>query len=131
MPSAFRRSNCLMLQPSTPSVTPRLRLALKVGGCVILVSGWISAALIWHAHAHDNDFADDRLANPLMPLTTGESRKQSRQVEIYYGKTGVLFERWSEKAAELSHGKPLAELVFGISLITSLGCFFLASRVVR
>ncbi|HZR16147.1 MAG TPA: hypothetical protein VFE51_02365 [Verrucomicrobiae bacterium] len=119
-----------MLEPSTPNFGARLQRSLKAVGWIILVSGLTSSALIWHAHARDKEVLNDP-ADPMAPLATSDSRKQSRQVEIYYGKTGLLFERWSEKAAELSHGKPLAEMVFGISLIAALGCFFVSSRVVR
>jgi hypothetical protein len=112
-----------------PISPARMRSALNLAGLLILIAGLTSAAFIWRAHQNDIEKEDEQLANPAAPLALSDSRKQSRQIEIYYGKTGVLFERWSEKLQTLSHGKPLAKVIVVVSLITAASCFLTATRV--
>ena len=100
-----------------------VRLALNLAGMLILLVGLASAVIIWRAHAGEQQTRDEQIINPEAPLTPSDSRKQSREIEIYYGKTGLLFERWSEQAAALFHGKALAKVIAIGSGITAFGCF--------
>lgn len=102
----------------------RIGLALRLLGVLVLLMGLGSAALIWRA----DDRAAEQLTNPAAPLAASDSRKQSREIEIYYGKTGVLMERWREELGDLTHGKPLAKLIAVFTLIAACGCFYLAER---
>jgi hypothetical protein len=106
----------------------KLRLALNLAGMLALLIGLASAVIIWRAHAGDQQAGDEQIINPEAPLTPSDSRKQSREIEIYYGKTGLLFERWSEQAAAWFHGKPLAKVIAIGSGIMASGCF-LAARI--
>ena len=72
---------------------------------------------------------DERSDNPSDPLAISDSKKQTRQVEIYYGKTGVLMERWSEDWEILTHGKGLAKSVVVVSSLTAAACFLIATRL--
>lgn len=107
----------------------RVRRGLNFAGILILLGGLIAPAIIWQAQRDDSNGEDGQLSNPAAPLATSDSRKQSRQVEIYYGKTGLLFERWSEEAAALTHGKGLAKTLAVLSVIAGVTCFLAASRL--
>lgn len=113
--------------PAISSV--RLRLMLNYFGALVLLVGFFSAAFIWQAGEKATQLGNDESANTAGPLAASDSGKQSRQIEIYYGKTGVLMERWREGLKGMSHGKPLAKLIVVVSLITSAGCFFFATRL--
>jgi hypothetical protein len=106
-----------------------LRLPLRVIGALILVAGLTASWWVWRTQDRDQELEQEQLNNPSAPLAVSDSRKQSRNVEIYYGKTGLLVERWSERLEPWSHGKPLAEIIAVISLVSATGCFFLAARL--
>jgi len=109
------------------SVTPaQLRLALRWAGLGILLFGLGGSAMIWYAEDRaERATAATQTVNPSDPLPLLDSRKQVRQVEMYYGKTGVL----AEKADALFHGKPLAELIAAGSAIVATGLFLVAARL--
>jgi hypothetical protein len=113
------------------SITPAsVRVALNRIGVLILLAGFTSAALVWHSQNGVDPVSDDeRLANSVDPLAISDSRKQSRQVEIYYGKTGVLMERWSEDWQTLTRGKALAKTIAVVTSITAGACFLIGTRL--
>lgn len=106
----------------------KLRLALNLAAMLALLIGLASVVIIWRAHAGDQQTGDEQIINAEAPLTLSDSRKQRREVEIYYGKTGLLFEIWSEQAADLFHENPLAMVTAIGSGILALGCF-VAARI--
>ena len=106
----------------------KLRSALNWLGLAILLAGLVSAALIWRTSKPDSANPDQERIDPSTPLAPSDSRKQTRQIEIYYGKTGVLAERWREEIERFKSGRALAKLVVVVSLIAAFGCFLLASR---
>jgi hypothetical protein len=116
--------------PIAPTPVPRLklRLRLRVIGALILVVGLVVSWRVWQGPERDPSSALDP-NSPSAPLAISDSRKQSRNVEMYYGKTGLLMERWSERLEPWTHGKPLAEIIAVFSLLTATGCFFLAARL--
>ncbi|MGA2748650.1 MAG: hypothetical protein ABSG59_07740 [Verrucomicrobiota bacterium] len=97
-------------------------------GAAILLVGLCSAYGIWIAQ----DRIDRR--NASVPsdaadqLATLDSRKQLRQIELYYGKSGVLVEEWTEWLEGLVHGKRFAASLAVTSSILGIGCFFAANR---
>lgn len=101
-----------------------VRGALNGAAMVILLTGLTAAFIIWRAH--DNDTG--QLVNPALPLAVSDSQKQSREIEIYYGKIGVLFERCSEEIATLSHGKPLAKSIAIASGFLAITCVLIGAR---
>lgn len=106
-----------------------LRLPLRVIGMLVLVAGLTTSWWVWRTQDRDQELEQEQLNNPSAPLAISDSRKQSRNVEIYYGKTGVLVERWSERLEPWLHGKSLVGIIAVLSAITATGCFFLASRL--
>ena len=104
----------------------RPRTALTWSGVAILVVGLGSAASIWRAQdriERENEAA--QAADAAAPLSTLDSRRQVRDVELYYGKLGVLM----EEGKELLHGKPLAKTIAAVSVLTASGLFLLAARL--
>jgi hypothetical protein len=104
----------------------RLRNALNAGGVVILLVGLGSGSLIWRAQ--DRIERENEAAQALHPddnLPALDSRKHVREVEIYYGKSGVLM----EEAEALMQGKPLAKTIGIVSVIAATGLFLAAARL--
>jgi hypothetical protein len=91
----------------------------------VLVAGLVSAGLIWRAQDRLDREAEAALADPAAPLSPLDSRRQVRDVEMYYGKLGVL----TEEAEELLHGKPLAKTIGVVSILSATGLFLFAARL--
>lgn len=93
---------------------------------MILVIGLGSAVVLWRAQDKlEREEAAARADNPSGPLAPLDSGKHVRDVEIYYGKAGLLM----EQADELFHGKPLAKTIGISSMLIATGLFLLAARV--
>ena len=104
----------------------QLRSGLNWLGVVVLVAGLGSAVLIWRAQDRiEREAEAAQSADPSAPLSPLDSRKQVRDVEMYYGKLGVL----AEEAEELLHGKPLAKTIAVVSVLTATGLFLFAARL--
>jgi hypothetical protein len=104
----------------------QLRSRLNWLGVVVLVAGLGSAVLIWRAQDRiEREAEAAQSADPAAPLSPLDSRKQVRDVEMYYGKLGVLM----EEADELLHGKPLAKTIAVVSVLTATGLFLFAARL--
>ena len=103
----------------------RLRLTLNWSGVILLLAGIGSAVLIWLSQDRidrDNEVAQtDETTAPLPPL---DSRRHTREVELYSGKVGVLM----EEAEELFHGKALARTIAVVTVLTATGLFLVAAR---
>ena len=112
------------------SISPaRIRLIFRLLGLVILLAGYSGAALIWRAQDRiDQENAGNQAAQDAAPLSPLDSRKDMRQLEVYYGKTGLLMEGWMEWAEGLTHGKPLAKTIIVLSSAIAIGCFIAAGR---
>jgi hypothetical protein len=96
---------------------------LNAGGLLILVAGLGGALWIWQAQeAADRREAAAQAANPGAPLSPLDSRRYVRDVEINYGKIGVL-------AEELSHGKGLAKVIGVASGLAAAGLWLTAARL--
>ena len=102
---------------------------LRLAALVILLSGLVTATAIWlsqdridrQARAQRNQ--DSRVMEALSPE---DSRRSTHDVEMYYGKSGLLLDKATRWLEELSHGKPLAWTIAVASLVIAGGCLFLA-----
>jgi hypothetical protein len=101
------------------------RSALNWLAVLVLVAGLVSAELIWRAQDRLDREAEAAQADPTAPLSPLDSRRQVRDVEMYYGKLGVL----TEEAEELFHGKPLAKTIGVVSILSATGLFLFAARL--
>lgn len=106
-----------------------IRRCLNLAGVGILLVGLATAVLIWRNSTSEQLSVLDPNSNPAAPLAPIDSAKQSRQIEIYYGKTGLLYERWRENAQVLLHGRSLARLIAITSLMAASGCFLVARKI--
>jgi hypothetical protein len=118
------------LLPSTPSA--RRGFTLKLLGLLILVIGFGGAVFIWRAQDHldrqNGNGGDADLA--AAPLAPEDSRRATHEVEMYYGKTGLLMDKWTRWFEGLLHGKSLAKTLAALSVVAASGCF-LSARVSR
>ncbi len=60
------------------------------------------------------------------PLEPDDSRRYTHDVELYYGKTGLLMDKCTRWLEGLMHGKSLARTIAVTSLIGATGCFLIA-----
>jgi hypothetical protein len=109
------------------SISPaRVRLIFHLLGLAILLGGYTGAILIWRAQDRlDTAGQSAAEAGLLSPL---DSRKDTRQLETYYGKSGLLMESCLEWVESLAHGKPLAKTIIVVSSVAAIGCFIAAGR---
>jgi hypothetical protein len=110
------------------SLTCRSSLRLKLVGVTILVAGLGSASSIWL----DQDRIDRESRADQSPAAEAsapeDSRRYARDVQLYYGETGLLVEKWKRWLSTLTRGKPLAYTIAGASLGLAGGLFYLAPR---
>ncbi len=99
---------------------------LQLLGAFILLAGLGIAAQIWLAQDRLDRGSADAPGDEAGPLSILDSRKQSRDLEIYYGKSALLFEEFKEWSASLVHGKRLAGTVAVAASLLAGGCFFAA-----
>jgi hypothetical protein len=98
---------------------------LKLLGAVILVSGLGSAASIWLAQDRIDRQRGADEASLTEPLSPEDSRRYTHDVELYYGETGLLVDKWKRALKEWTQGKPLAKLV-GVASLVLAACLFYA-----
>ncbi len=102
------------------------RSVLNLAGAIILLAGTGIAGVIF-MNARDSVPSVQSVEED-SPLSPGDSRKYSRNVEIYSGSTGLLLDRWMQAVRELGHSKTMAIVIAAVSLAGSVGCFKAASR---
>jgi hypothetical protein len=111
------------------SIAPaRVRVILHFVGLAVLLAGYSGAALVWRPLARIDQENADLAANAASPLSPLDSRKDTRQIELYYGKSGLLMEGATEWIESFAHGKRLAETLVVLSSATAIGCFIAAGR---
>jgi hypothetical protein len=117
--------NLLALSSQTPA---RRRLILNLLGLIVLIAGISSAASIWLAQDRIDRQANAGATNATEPLSPEDSRRYTHDVELYYGETGMLMEKWKRWIHEMTQGKPLADTIAVASLILASGLFYVASN---
>jgi hypothetical protein len=113
--------------PNRPHIMslPRIRSALNWSAVLILLVGLGSAVLIWRAQDRiERDSGAAQTVDPAGTLSPLDSRKHVRDVELYYGKLGVLM----EEAEQLFQGKTLAKTIAFLSAIAATALFLAAAR---
>jgi hypothetical protein len=114
-------------EPRLPVPPAKAGVICKRIGIGVMILGLASAAWIWQVEGSNDSKAGDAPENA---FSLSQSPKYQRQVEIYYGKTGLLLDQWSRDLAALTHGKPLAAVV-GISSILAASFAFLLSALLE
>ncbi len=118
----------MTVEESPPISFGPLRWKLNRCAAIVLLVGFGSAVWIWCAQDRiDRRNAAAQAANPAASLEPLDSRKHVRDVEIYYGRFGLLL----EEAEGLLHGKPLAKTIAVASALAAAGLFLGAARLPR
>lgn len=103
---------------------------LNLLGVMILLSGLGSATFIWCTQdqierqtraAQTNAIGSASMTQPLSPE---DSRRYTHDLEMSYGETGLLMDKWRRWWDELTHGKPLAETIAVASLVIASGLLY-------
>ena len=61
-------------------------------------------------------------------LSPEDSRRYTHDVELYYGETGMLVEKWKRWFQKMTRGKPLADSIAVASFVLAGGLFYLAAN---
>jgi len=101
---------------------------LIVLGLVILVGGLSPAASIWLAQDRIDRQRSAGGTDIPGPLSPEDSRRYTHDVELYYGETGLLMDKWRRWWEEWTQGKPLAKVIAVASLILASGLFYAAAN---
>jgi hypothetical protein len=115
---------------ATESKPSTLGARLNLLALAILVIGYCGAAGIWIAQDRTDRKTAAQTPGDSEELPTLDSRKAVRDIEMNYGRSGVLAEEFTEWLASLAHGKRLAWTVAVFSTVLAGGCFFAAARVI-
>ena len=104
-------------QPTSEVLTTRKRgICLRVFGVVVLLVGLVVAGAVYEIRTHAGDRTEDQ-------LRAASARAESRQMEILYGKMGLLTHEWFE---DLKQPGTQACLIAGASILVAAGCFYAA-----
>jgi hypothetical protein len=107
----------------------RARRTLNLLSVMILAGGLGWAGSIWLAQDRiDRQTKAAMMAGYTEPLSADDSRRYSHDVEVYYGKSGLLLDKWTRRLEALTHGKGLAEVIAVVSVAVAGGLFFVAAR---
>jgi len=99
-----------------PGLSRKRQRRLKIVGTSILLSGLCVAGVIYWVGKQSTAQSEDELLR-------GNARAQSRQMEILYGKMGLLTQEISD---DLKDPGTQAFLVAAVSIMVAAGCFYFA-----
>ena len=94
---------------------------LRIISLVILVIGLSAAALVYWTGTAPEDYSDD-------PSTARAYKTDVRNVEINFGKLGVLTSEFME---EIKHPGVQAGIILAVASALSAGCFYFSRMIER
>ncbi len=111
--------------------TSHLPTFLRTLGVVVLVAGLAGAGLVYVLAKNQSSNAigyaqGDGTMYPIMPE---DSKMYQRDLEMYGGKAALLMDDFRRWFASLWHGTTLAFTIGCITIVVSLGIFFVANRL--
>ena len=89
---------------------------LKTAGVIVLLLGLAGAGTVYWMGTHPSGPTEDE-------LLPGNARAESRQMEILYGKMGLLISQWSD---DLKQPGTQAIIIATVSILIAAGCFYFA-----
>jgi flagellar basal body-associated protein FliL len=89
---------------------------LRVIGIVVLVLGLASAGAVYWVRTHSDEPTEDE-------LLAGNARAESRQMEMLYGRMGLLTQELSD---DLKQPGTQAFIIAAVSVLIAAGCFYFA-----
>ena len=107
---------------------PNLQTRLYLITAIILLAGLGSALLIYLRAGNDLQgvLGYEAAGGHVYPISPEDSKMYIHDLELYGGKLNVLADEFMRWFAGLWHGKSLAFTVACITIVTSLGLFFVA-----
>jgi hypothetical protein len=103
-------------QPSDTPLPRNKTRRLRVAGIIVLLLGFTTAGAVYWIRTHAGEPAEDE-------LLAENTRAQSRQMGILYGRMGVLTQELFE---DLKQPGTQACLIAAVSILAALGCFYVA-----
>jgi len=98
-----------------------------IGAVVMLVGLGSSFFIYWTAGENSsNTLGYETDGGGVYPIMPDDSRKYLRDLELYGGKSAVLADEFRRWFAGLWHGKSLAWVVAGTTILVSFGFFYAA-----
>ena len=112
------------------SISPpaRSRFLLNLLGVLVLVVGLGSAISIWLDQDRIDRQTSARENGNTGPLSPDDSRRYTHDVEMYYGQTGLLMDKWMRWLGGLTRGKSLAKIIGVVSLVVASWVFYTAAK---
>ena len=113
------------------------RHQLNTLGLAVLLLGLGAADMVYWAGPDRLEQSNRRGTSQLetadqdFTLSIEDSRKSSREVEMYYGKLGLVALQWSRRLDALKRPGPLALMITIFSTLAASGCFLAANRLPR
>ena len=89
---------------------------LRMIGVIVLLLGLVAAGAVYWLGTHSSEPSEDE-------LLPGNARAESRQMEILYGKLGLLT---VELSNDLKQPGTQACIIATISILAAAGCFYVA-----
>jgi hypothetical protein len=105
------------------------RTWLNFISAIILLVGLGSAALIYQRAAHDpyGALGYESVGGTLYPIMPEDSKLYRHNLEVYGGKFNVIMDDFRRWFVGLWHGKSLALIIAGTTIIISFGFFYTAN----
>ena len=103
-------------QTAAPAPSGRQQKRLRMIGVVVLLLGLAAAGAVYWIGTHSTEPSEDE-------LLPGNARAESRQMELLYGKMGLLTQELSD---DLKQPGTQAFLIATISILVAAGCFYFA-----
>ena len=101
------------------------RSVLNMIGVFVLLAGTGCAGFIFLNASGVPRVESIEEDSPLSPL---DSRRDSRDLEVYGGKAGLLLERWKNTGRELGKSRSFAIVIAVASISGAMLCFKVESR---
>src|ERR1700690_3598543 len=102
---------------TTGPVPPRQHpKRLRLIGVLVLVLGFAGAGAVYWMGTHSGEPTEDE-------LLPGNARAESRQMQILYGKMGLLTQELSD---DLKQPGAQAIIIAAFSILAAAGCFYFA-----
>ena len=103
-----------------PDPSRKQRARLRIIGVIVLLLGIGSAGIVYCFGSRSADSTEDPL---LAGYSEAQSRAESRQMGLLYGKSGVLID---DLCDDLKRPGTQAIIIASVSALIASGCFYLA-----
>jgi flagellar basal body-associated protein FliL len=103
-------------QPAGPNPSRKQPKRLRTIGVIVLLLGLAGGGVVYWIGTHSSEPSEDE-------LLPGNAKAESRQMEILYGKMGLLTVELSDA---LKQPGTQASIIATVSVLIAAGCFYFA-----